>query len=243
MKVLVTQELTRKANGSASLRTRSVPVTEGITRATRESSQLVDGDELVAALLERRNRAFECGNGVRAIAAAVVHENDRTGSRGRQRSCFDFGRGALRAPVIAVFGRQHDEVATACGPSPCVESVLSHRVGLTRIGRTKQERVATAGCSQSDLGESQLELGLPHRCGQEVDVCERVVADVVALAKRAANKFGIAGHVTADDEERRVDVVALQHVEHLRCPLRIRSVVERERDGLWWDRQGAGIRL
>jgi len=57
-----------------------------------------------------------------------------------------------------------------------------------------------------------------------------MIADVVAVADDAFYQTGIFLPVTADDEKRRGDVFALQNVQNLRCPLRIRSIVKRQGD-------------
>ena len=72
---------------------------------------------------------------------------------------------------------------------------------------------------------------------QALDVVHRVVAHMVSLGLDALEEGGIAGHVVADTEERGVDAVVAEDIEHPRGHLGRRTVVERQVDpfGLRWD--------
>lgn len=61
--------------------------------------------------------------------------------------------------------------------------------------------------------------------------CEYVViADIVSFAVDAAKQIGGGFRVHARHEERRRHAVTSKHVEHARRVVRIRTVVERQRD-------------
>ncbi|MDH6226583.1 hypothetical protein M2169_003553 [Streptomyces sp. MJP52] len=134
--------------------------------------------------------------------------------------------GAL--PVLAVGVVEDGDVAAAA-------DVLGDRPGAVVHGRGEggvrgaEER----GADARRAGERQLVLGeLPvdARPGleREVGVVEGVQADLVALVDHAPHEARVAGGHGAGDEEDRVGVVLLQHVQHLGRPLRVRAVVEGE---------------
>ena len=107
--------------------------------------------------------------------------------------------------------------------------VLGHRFGVAQIRRAEQpHRAARQGLEQA-LRRVQF-----HRVGgtggfREIGMGEGVVADLVAFGEDALDQPGMGLGVGADDEEARLDVLFLQDVENCRRPLRIRPVVEGQR--------------
>ena len=57
-----------------------------------------------------------------------------------------------------------------------------------------------------------------------------VIADPMALVMRQLGKAAAIPQLLADDEERRKDAVMRQHVEDVGRDLRVRTIVESERD-------------
>src|SRR5439155_2961058 len=82
------------------------------------------------------------------------------------------------------------------------------------------------------LGGVELELRtlIPHRT--DIRVREGVVPDLVSFVPDPLHEARIALRILADEEERRLDVLRLQLVEHLRGVRRGRAVVDRQRNGL-----------
>ena len=54
--------------------------------------------------------------------------------------------------------------------------------------------------------------------------------DVVTLRNDLSEKLRMVDRRRADDEERGLGTVTLEHLQHLRSPRGIRAVVERQRD-------------
>src|SRR3569833_2545864 len=59
---------------------------------------------------------------------------------------------------------------------------------------------------------------------------ERVIADPVSLGVGAFREFPAVAQLLADDEIRRLDAMAAQNVQNLRCDFRIWPVIETQRD-------------
>jgi len=72
-------------------------------------------------------------------------------------------------------------------------------------------------------------------------VGEGVHSDLVTICQDLPQNLRVRCHLGADHEEGGVDMVAAQHLEDLRSPDRVRSVVKGQRDRSPLDRGRAGL--
>ena len=146
------------------------------------------------------------------------------------RGCpFDDGVDAVALPVLAVVVAQGDQIAAFGDRAVAVERLDADRVRGRRVGRPEQHRTHTGRSGHGGLGERELQPELPAGHRAHVDMAERVVTELVALADQPTGQVRVFEHSGADDEERGVDIVAAKHVEYRRGPSRIGAIIERQR--------------
>jgi hypothetical protein len=132
-------------------------------------------NELEAAGAEARNGAFERGDRLGTIAAAVVEEDDAARvalRRDRVDDCLDSGA----PPVLAVEIRKRDHVAVACEVIERTKLPLRHCSRVRRVWRPDEPRSEADSAGDGVLGQTDLECALPATQRGEIGVGERVVA-------------------------------------------------------------------
>ena len=139
-------------------------------------------------------------------------------------------------PVSGVEVRQDDQVPAFGAASE--GDLLGDGDGVTRggVGRSDEAGVTARRADNGRLGQLQLQTALPLGAIRHRDVREGVVADLVPVLSELAHDARVPGDLTADDEERGVDVRGPQDVRDLWRPAWIGSVVERQSDAAsrWW---------
>ena len=189
------------------------------------------GGEAVALRLQLRDEPVEGGDGLGPVAAGVVQQDDAARAVRGDRVGDD--RVDARAlPVLAVGVGEHGDVAVGAGGPEGAQGVVVHRVGGRGVGRAQQVARLAQGPGQHELGLGELAVDAHVRRRGEVGVGERVEPDLRAGVADVAEQLRVLGGHRADDEERRGDLVAAQHLEDLRGPDRVRPVVEGQRDRL-----------
>src|SRR6185312_1094785 len=181
------------------------------------AQQLADGLEAVAPGAQRVDDPWEGGEGLLARAAAVVHEHDRARPgvgddvRIDRRRAWQRPIGRVDVPVDrlqAERARRRDHARVDGAARRPEEAWLEARVLLDPRG------------GPGDLPVVRI-----------FDVVHRVVADLVAFGQDPAHRRFTAGHLLADLEEGRPDVLFAQDGEE---PFGVfaRAVVEGEGDDL-----------
>ena len=188
-------------------------------------------DEAIALLLQLGKGFLQRFHGLRAVAAAVVHEDDASRLR-----LHDAARDGVRSRAPPVFGVN-------------VPSDLGIDVGLQRPNDIALEvatrRAHDAGgvfadgvldCLKALLNLLNLlvrgHIREIHALAAASSVVPRVRADLVALVVRTFHHVGVIGNLVADGEERRVRVILLQDVEDLFRRALPWAVVEGKRNHL-----------
>ena len=132
----------RRASVAIRIRPRvSVPAVDRDLRlVSRKAGELGHGHEAEAARAERRHEALDRRDGLRAVAAAVVEQDDaaaRALGRGRGDDRLDPGP----APVLAVEVGEHDVVAAAREPLERARLARGGRAARNgRVGRPEEAR-------------------------------------------------------------------------------------------------------
>ncbi len=221
----------------------ALPVVAGPGRVhrVRQADGLADGGEAETPALQGGQHAVEGGDGLRAVAARVVHQQDLplvAGPGGGRPD--DLGH-ARAAPVLAVPGGEHRQVALPPGLLDGGPAGVVHGLGGGRVRRPQQRTGDVGHPGQGQLRLAQLQGAAPGGRGAEVGVGEGVDADLVALGDDPADQLRVGGGLGADHEEGGVDAGPAQHVEDLRGPARVGAVVEGERDRAGLGRGRTGL--
>ena len=104
------------------------------------------------------------------------------------------------------------------------------RLFVNRVRRAEKNGPNTQATGKQPLRNVQLEPHVTGRDVADVGVREGVIADLVAFVVNSLRDAGEFVRLNADHEERCRRMLALQHIEDLRCPLGIGTVVKRDRD-------------
>ena len=136
----------------------------------------------------------------------------------------DVRRGQVALPVLTPRGPQHR-------PQPEPAGLEQVRCREGAVGRTEVRR-AYPCLGLDDVGRARELVARADagRVAQVVAVVPRVHRDLVALVDDALGDVGVALAHLAEQEERRPDVQCAEGVQEPRGALRVRSVVEGERD-------------
>jgi hypothetical protein len=132
-----------------------------------EAESFGDGDEPVALGLEPGDELVEGGDGLGAVAAAVVHHDD---------AGFDGagdGGGAGALPVLGVVVGEHEQVAGG-GSAPGGVVGGGDRVGSGGVGQPQQDGPVSGGGGDGVAGEGEFGVELPGGCGAGGEVREGV---------------------------------------------------------------------
>ena len=171
-----------------------------------------------------------------AVAAAIVHQDDVSlaglhvgyhalddGIHGRRRAAVRF------APVVRIDLRADDDVAHGLGNGQHGDFTGCFGLMINAVGRPKKQSLHSEITFQQELGKIQFELELGFRNGFKVRMREGVIADFVSEIELTLYDFRILVRGLADHEKGRGRLFLMQDVDDLRCPLRVRAIVECER--------------
>ena len=157
-------------------------------------------------------------------------EHDHAPASGRWRGIANDLGDARFLPVVGVVVGQRDDVSAARRLGQRALDARRDRVAGCRVRRADEPRVVAGDADQDGLGEFDLRAAQPFRTGGHRSVGEGVVADFLTGLVDVAHEVGVAGGLAADHEERAGDALPAEHFEDLGGPLRIRTVVEGQRD-------------
>src|SRR5438552_2981222 len=142
----------------------------------------------------------------------------------------DDGRDARPLPVFAV-DVEADGQITAILRVPCRQYLVrGRRFGVAEERRPEELQGAPGERFEQSLRRVQLEQGPRLVDRGEIGMRVGVAADLVALADHALEQAALGEGILADNEEGRVNLLLLEDVEDMRCPARVRTVVEGQRD-------------
>ncbi len=180
------------------------------------------------AILRRRDEAVEVTH--RARRQIVQHDERVRLREGERQRALD---PRLRAhPVLWNHIPEHAGVGI---PAQVIERLAVEEASIDLSAAT--ERAKEAPCvgevadqffRSRDLGDGDAGL---RTHSKRHDVIVGVIADPVAFGVGALGEPAPFAHLLSDHEECGADVMASQRVEHVRRHIRVRAVVERERDG------------
>ena len=202
-----------------------------LRRLRRETGELGDAHEPEAPRLEIGDQPPERRNGLRAVAAAVVQQDHAAAGADRCRGAHDLVHARL-APVFPVEVGERDHVSLLGEPGERGRLVAGQRCRHRGVGRANQAGTDADDSGDGILGQRDLERALPARDRRELDVRERVVAELEAFPVQGAQNVGVADGLAADDEEGGRDVEPPQRRRDARCPARIGPVVEAQRNAV-----------
>ena len=186
------------------------------------------------------NQHGQRGHGGRAVAAAVVEQDDgaaklRLDLHGLQLvedGLGDLGRRLARMliPVVGVHLAADDGVSVLLDALDRSGLVVGVRLLVDVVGRAEVERLDAQLAGEEPLRELEFEVKLAVGDFADVGMGVGVVADLMALAHHALHQADILLRLVADQHERALDALVAENIENLRRPLGIGSVVEGERD-------------
>ena len=134
-------------------------------------------------------------------------------------------------PVQGVEVVGSDHVAQPLGGEDAPQHLQRGAVVAAVVGRPDQRCLGTGDGTDRSVGADQFELRPPVRGFREIGVRHGVIGDEVSLASLTAGQLRVGDHRLAQVEERHGHVFAGQQVQQGLGVLRIRSVVEGQRDG------------
>ena len=135
----------------------------------------------------------------------------------------------MLVPVIGVDLVADDGVAHLLDAIGGRSLIVGVRLLIDRVGRPEIERLNAELGREEPLGQVQLQLELTVGNFADVRMREGVVADLMAFANVALQQVDVVLRLLADHHESGLHVVLLQHVENLRRPDRVGTVVEGQR--------------
>jgi len=210
-------------------------------RPRRQPGQTRHRREGVALALQLRDQPVDGLDGLMAVTAPVVEEDDPA-LAGRRCAAGDDGPRPRLAPVLRVLRGEDQEVAEAPGPAGGGQLGGGEVGDVRRVGEAQEVGADPGRPGQGALGEAQLDGGPGGRHRPQVGVGEGVGPDLVAGGQFGPDEFGMSGRLRPHDEEGGRDAVAAQDVEDLRRPLRVGAVVEGEGHRLVGQRRRAELR-
>ena len=196
-------------------------------RSGRQPGDARHRREPVPLALELGDEPVDGLDGLAAIAAGVVEEDDAALPRRRSAVGDDAARPG-QAPVLRVLRGEDHEVAELGGPAGGGQLGGGEVGDLGGVREPQQVGADPGRPGQGALGEVQLDAVPPVRHRPQVGVGERVGPDLVPAGQLRPDELGVPGRLGADDEEGGRDAVAAQDVEDRRRPLGVRAVVERQ---------------
>ena len=182
----------------------------------------------------------QCAHGLSTIAATVVQQNDfaavnvvgGAGWKMVQDICGDLlGRTPrIGAPVAGIDLIAHRGITHVLRKLERPHLVGGVRFFVNRVWRTEKNGANAQATGKQPFRNVQLELHVTRRDIADVGMREGVVADLVAFVVNSLRNAREFVRLNADHEERCRRMLALQHIEDLRRPLGIGTVVKRDRD-------------
>ena len=143
----------------------------------RQAGEVRDAHEAEAASSKRRDQACQRGHGLRPVPAAVVQQDNPAARPARRGVSHDL-RDARAGPITAVEIRQRKHVAAARDVAQGRELPRHHRGGSRRVRRTHQPWADAGRSGHRVLRQAELQRALPAGDRGDVDMAERVVADL-----------------------------------------------------------------
>src|ERR1035438_134092 len=199
------------------------------------------GGDGVAVLAKGVNETRESGNRRRAIAPAVVKQNDRATKLRFGLHIVELAEDRLGdfcwrlpgmfVPVVGVQLVADDRVAVLLNLDNGCGLIVGVGLFVDVIGRAEVERLDSGLAGKQDVGELNLEIQLARRDIADVRMRVGVVANLVAFAINALHDPNIFGSFGADQHEGAFHAFLLQNVEDLRSPLGVGAIVERSQIG------------
>ncbi len=201
-----------------------------IRLAAAGPQQRVQADELEPPRSQLRDEAFEGRHGLRAVAAAVVHQHHAAAVARRRRVADDLVD-AGAPPILRVVVRERDHVALLRDLRIAPFLLRIDRVRRGGVRRSDEARPDPRGARDRALGHRDLEV--PERSGRgEVGMAEGVVADLEAIPVKVGDHTRVLDDVLPDGEEGRRHAETPQRVRDLGRPARVGAVVEGEGEAL-----------
>ena len=195
-----------------------------------------DRNDLVAVGAEGVDEDGKGGDGGRAVAAAIVHEDDGAARPGLGIEEGDLAEDAvddllrrlagMLIPVVGVDLVADDDVAEALDGIDGRGLVVGVGLLIDGVGRAEVDGLNAELGGEEALGEIELEVDLALRDFGDVGMRVGVIADLVAVVVDALQEADVVLGDLADHEEGADDVVLLEDGEDLRSPLGVRAVVE-----------------
>jgi len=129
-------------------------------------------------------------------------------------------------PVVGIDLVADDDIAEVLNVFDGLGLVVGVGLLIDGIGRAEVDGLDANLGGEEALGEVELEVDLALRDFRDVGMRVGVVANLVAVFVDALHEPDVVLGDFADHEEGADDVVLLEDGEDLRCPLRVRAVVE-----------------
>ncbi len=181
-------------------------------------------------------------HGFAAVTAAVMQKNDVAALEIAGFARRQVGHHVLHnlvggAPGIIVPVIGIDFVADGDEAHVLRQLKRAHLVGgvgllVDGVRRTEQDGLHTQFAFEQALGKVQLDFEVALTDVADVGMGEGVIADLVAFVVDALGDGAVLFRLNADQEERGLNVLLLQHIEHLGRPLGVGPIVEGNRDFL-----------
>ena len=227
----------------------------------REPRKTGQENERVAVGAQRIDERSQRGDGLRAIASAIMQQHDTSAAsllewrffvalevqriQARQRSTASVDHvaddliGSGLAPVVGVNVQSDRHVTEIARDSSRHQFVCRGRLRISEIRWTKEAGASRQHCLENSCRGIELEPGYESARERKIRMTKRVVSHLVSFARDASRERDVLLHVLADHEECRRRPICAEGVQDHARPRRIRAVVERQRHAVW---NGAGAR-
>src|SRR5882762_5929916 len=198
------------------------------------SEEVGHGDELIAVFTQLVDNLRQGHDGVGALAAAVVEEDDVAHARLANHVVNNFLRGNLfaidLAPIVGIDFLADDQVAHILGEGQLRDLFGVLGLMVDAVGRAEEDGFDADGAPDQTLGEIQLPMNFGFGDVVKAGMGVGVIADLVAFGVLALYDLRKLAGVDTDYEESCGNVFLLEDVEDFGGPTEVGAIVEGDGD-------------
>ena len=133
-------------------------------------------------------------------------------------------------PVAGIDVQPDRDIAALLGEQRRLDLVGGRGLRVAEIGRAEEAQRVAGERLEQPLRRVEFEPHLPRRDGGEIGVGIGMAADLMPLGDHALEQRAFGQRILADDEEGRRGMFLLEHVEDLRRPGAVGTIVEGQRE-------------
>ena len=172
-----------------------------------------------SARAQRVDDAGQGGDGLRAVAAAVVHQRDTARARVFHHVGVNARRAGVMIPVVGIGRPENHVFAARAGHAR--QAVVANAIRRAKQARRDAQILLDNGVGALDFGA---------RIARTFRMTPRMIADGMTGLHHQFSRRGVRAHHFADHEKSRGRVLLLQNFQNLRRVSRVWPIVESERE-------------